>query len=145
MKWISLFLFFCLHIHAENLGIAPLDPDYESRFYSIYNKYHSRQMSIGEWQGLISQKNIHVYTMQKGDNLWDISNMLFGNSNHWPKLWSVNADLSNPHRISVGHQVQVIMGSEGQEPRAVISGQTANQEISAPSTQGQGTGEGAVF
>ena len=123
MKWISLslILFFCLPVHTENLGLAPLDPDYESRFYSIYKNHHSRQMSITEWQELISRKNINTYTMQKGDNLWDISRMLFNNANHWPKLWSVNADLSNPHRISVGYKVQVIMGSEGQAPRAVIN------------------------
>ena len=132
MKWISLFLFFCWFIQAENLGVAPIDPDYESKFYSIYNNYHSQQMSISEWETLINQKNVNTYTMQKGDNLWDISRMLFGNSNHWPKLWSVNADLSNPHRVSVGYKVQVIMGSEGQVPRAVINGQTVSQGASPP-------------
>ena len=132
MKWISLFLFFCWSIHAENLGIAPLDPDYESKFYSIYRNHHSQQMSISEWGTLINQKNVNTYSMQKGDNLWDISRMLFGNSNHWPKLWSVNADLSNPHRVAVGYKVQVIMGSEGQVPRAVINGQTVNQGVSSP-------------
>lgn len=139
MKWISLslFLFFCLPAHAESLGIAPLDPDYESQFYSIYKNYHSRQMSMTEWQKLINQKNINTYTMQKGDNLWDISRMLFDNSNHWPKLWSVNADLSNPHRISTGYKVQVIMGSEGQAPRAVIN-QTSNSD--APVVKGGGGG-----
>ena len=144
MKWISLsmVLFFCLPVHAENLGIAPLDPDYENRFYSIYKKHHSRQMSITEWQELINQKNINTYIMQKGDNLWDISRMLFDNSNHWPKLWSVNADLSNPHRISTGYKVQVIMGSEGQAPRAVInSGQISNSETpSAPVATGGADG-----
>ncbi|MDE0152022.1 MAG: LysM peptidoglycan-binding domain-containing protein [Bdellovibrionales bacterium] len=136
MKWISFFLFFCWFVHAENLGIAPFDPDYESRFYSIYQNYHSQQMSISEWETLINQKNVNTYTMQQGDNLWDISRMLFGNSNHWPKLWSVNADLSNPHRVAVGYQVQVIMGSEGQVPRAVINGQTVNQGISSPGAGG---------
>lgn len=136
MKWISLFLFFCWFVQAEDLGIAPFDPDYESRFYSIYQNYHSQQMSISEWETLINQKNVNTYTMQQGDNLWDISRMLFGNSNHWPKLWSVNADLSNPHRVAVGYQVQVIMGSEGQVPRAVINGQTVNQGVSSPSAGG---------
>ena len=145
MKWISLslFLFFCLPVHAENLGIAPLDPDYENRFYSIYQNHHSRQMSITQWQELINQNSIKTYTMQKGDNLWDISRMLFNNSNYWPKLWSVNADLSNPHRISAGYKVQVIMGSEGQAPRAVInSNQTSNSgKPSAPAAV-QGGGDG---
>ncbi len=138
MKWISFVLFFCFYIHAENLGIAPLDPDHESKFYSIYKTYHSQQMSVNEWQELIRQKSVNIYTMQKGDNLWDISRMLFDNSNHWPKLWSVNADLSNPHRVSIGYELQVIMGSEGQVPRAVINGQavTKTKDVSPPSVGG---------
>jgi len=136
MKWISLFLFFCWSVHAENLGIAPLDPEYESKFYSIYRDYHSQQMSLNEWETLINQKNVNTYTMQQGDNLWDISYMLFGNANHWPKLWSINADLSNPHRVSVGYRVQVIMGSEGQVPKAVINGQAVNQGVSSSAVGG---------
>ncbi len=118
-------MFFCFYGHAEDLGTAPLDPDYESRFYSIYREHHSRQMPVNEWLKLINQKEVNVYTIQKGDNLWDISRMLFGESNYWPKLWSVNADLSNPHRVSVGHELRVVMGSEGQVPTAVINGQSS--------------------
>ena len=118
MKIFFIFLFYSAFSFSENLGLSPLDPDYENRLYTIYQKYHKSSMSRDKWLGLIGDKQ--TYFIQKGDNLWDVSRVLFGDSNYWPKLWSVNADLSNPHRISIGHKLQVIMGSEASAPQTIL-------------------------
>ena len=122
--FIFVLILFCFSSFSQNSGLAFFDPDYENHLYQVYKKYHSQSISSSEWQRLINHKNVNIYPMQKGDNLWDVSKVLFGDPNYWPKLWSVNADLSNPHRVSTGHQLQVIMGTEGEAPRAVISGQS---------------------
>ncbi len=129
--FVFVFIFFCFSAFSENLGSAFFDPDYEKHLYNLYKKHHSQAISTSDWRQLISQKNVNVYLMQKGDNLWDVSKVLFGDPNYWPKLWSVNANLSNPHRVSVGHQLQVIMGTEGEAPRAVISSDTSQPAVNS--------------
>ena len=119
--FIFVLILFCFSSFSENLGSATLDPNYENYLYRVYKDYHSQSISSSKWRNLINQKNVNVYPVQKGDNLWDVSRVLFGDPNYWPKLWSVNSKLANPHRISAGHQLQIIMGTEGEAPRTVIS------------------------
>ncbi|MSP59366.1 MAG: LysM peptidoglycan-binding domain-containing protein [Myxococcales bacterium] len=40
-----------------------------------------------------------VHSVRKGDTLWDISNSYFRNPWYWPKLWSFNPLITNPHWI----------------------------------------------
>ena len=120
--FIGLFIcFFVGPVFSKNLGVAPIDFDYESRLYNIYKNFHSSALSSSEWSSVISSKNVNTYTVQKKDNLWDISQVLFGDSQYWPKLWSVNPYIANPHRIDVGDQLSIIMGSESSGPQVIVS------------------------
>jgi len=40
-----------------------------------------------------------VYTVRRGDTLWDISGRYFRNPWTWPRLWSFNPEITNPHWI----------------------------------------------
>ena len=40
-----------------------------------------------------------VYTVRRGDTLWDISGRFFGNPWEWPRVWSYNPEITNPHWI----------------------------------------------
>lgn len=42
------------------------------------------------------------YTVQRGDTLWDLSARFYGNPWAWPKLWSYNPAITNPHWIYPG-------------------------------------------
>ena len=42
------------------------------------------------------------YTVQKGDTLWDLSARFYRNAWAWPKLWSYNPAITNPHWIYPG-------------------------------------------
>jgi hypothetical protein len=40
-----------------------------------------------------------VYVVKEGDTLWDISHQFLGNPYEWPKIWSYNPAITNPHWI----------------------------------------------
>jgi hypothetical protein len=39
------------------------------------------------------------YTVEKGDTLWDISEMFWDDPFQWPELWGLNPFIANPHLI----------------------------------------------
>ena len=39
------------------------------------------------------------YTVVQGDTLWDISEANLKSPWYWPKVWSLNPQISNPHMI----------------------------------------------
>lgn len=43
------------------------------------------------------------YTVVEGDTLWDISAKFLSHPTEWPKLWSYNAQIKNPHLIYPGN------------------------------------------
>ncbi len=45
------------------------------------------------------------HTVRKGDTLWDICDFYFQNPYQWPRIWSYNAQLQNPHWIYPGDQI----------------------------------------
>ncbi|RPJ11988.1 MAG: LysM peptidoglycan-binding domain-containing protein [Deltaproteobacteria bacterium] len=48
-----------------------------------------------------------VYTIKKGDTLWDISSRFLKNPYLWPKLWQRNPYITNPHWIYPGRSVRL--------------------------------------
>jgi len=48
-----------------------------------------------------------VYTIQKGDTLWDISSKFLRDPFLWPKLWEKNPYITNPHWIYPGNTINL--------------------------------------
>jgi hypothetical protein len=46
------------------------------------------------------------YTVKQGDTLWDISGSYLSNPWFWPKLWSYNPQIANPHWIYPGNDIR---------------------------------------
>ncbi|HEY6100642.1 MAG TPA: LysM peptidoglycan-binding domain-containing protein [Anaeromyxobacter sp.] len=44
-----------------------------------------------------------TYTIRPGDTLWDLSGRFLNNPWYWPKIWSYNPEISNPHWIYPGN------------------------------------------
>lgn len=46
------------------------------------------------------------HTVEKGDTLWDLSQRYLGSPWYWPKVWSYNPEIANPHWIYPGNLVR---------------------------------------
>ncbi len=54
--------------------------------------------------------------MEKGDTLWDLSSKYLGSPWYWPKVWSYNPQIANPHWIYPGNQVRFFPGNGEETP-----------------------------
>jgi hypothetical protein len=55
-----------------------------------------------------------TYTVRPGDTLWDLSGRFLNNPWYWPKIWSYNPELTNPHWIYPGNLLRFYAtGEEG--------------------------------
>src|SRR5262245_995244 len=54
-----------------------------------------------------------IYTVKRGDTLWDISNIFLTTPWRWPELWGMNrGDIANPHLIYPGQTLILVRGAE---------------------------------
>jgi hypothetical protein len=63
-------------------------------------------------QGAIPQ----THTVVSGDTLWDLSAYYFNDAWHWPKVWGLNPEISNPHWIYPGNIVRLREGNGAVTP-----------------------------
>jgi len=53
-----------------------------------------------------------TYTVRPGDTLWDLASRFLKNPWYWPKVWSYNPQITNPHWIFPGNLVRFFAGGE---------------------------------
>ncbi len=61
-----------------------------------------------------------LYVVQPGDTLWDISTAFLGSSEYWPRLWSINDHITNPHWIYPGNRLVFVPGTVVEPPRIAL-------------------------
>jgi hypothetical protein len=54
-----------------------------------------------------------THSVVPGDTLWDLSNRYYHSSYEWPRLWSYNPEITNPHWIYPGHVLRLREGAQG--------------------------------
>jgi hypothetical protein len=52
------------------------------------------------------------HTVVPGDNLWDLCARYLNNPWYWPRVWSFNPEITNPHWIFPGQQVRFYSSGE---------------------------------
>jgi hypothetical protein len=80
--------------------------------------------------------NTSSHTVEKGDTLWDLSQKYLGSPWYWPKVWSYNPEIANPHWIYPGNVVKFVGSGEevptqvevGKEPDEVEPGTIVEDE-----------------
>jgi hypothetical protein len=99
------------------------EPDYgkEARFHEIYKKFNEQPTSDDQWARVFNDQKPRIYSVNRGDTLWDVSKILFADPLFWPKIWSFNTDsISNPHEIKPGWKLQFLPGTLDQPPALVV-------------------------
>ncbi|MBO6937329.1 MAG: LysM peptidoglycan-binding domain-containing protein [Deltaproteobacteria bacterium] len=86
-------------------------------------------------QGLVLGSNAGgnvpgVYTVRRGDTLWDITGRYYGNPYHWPRVWSYNPEITNPHWIYPMDHIR--LRPEGEAQAALPSGPTVVERQPRP-------------
>jgi hypothetical protein len=66
-----------------------------------------------------------THTVRRGDTLWDITGYYFGNPWDWPRVWSYNPEITNPHWIYPDDSVR-LRGTGGAEVAVLPSGAGAS-------------------
>jgi hypothetical protein len=54
-----------------------------------------------------------THTVRRGDTLWGLCDFYFQNPYQWPRLWSYNPQIKNPHWIYPGDAVRLREGGDG--------------------------------
>jgi len=78
-----------------------------------------------------------THTVVPGDTLWDLSQKYLGSPWYWPKVWSYNPEIANPHWIYPGNLVRFFPGT-GEEPAGRV------EVESEPATESFGEGDIAL-
>jgi hypothetical protein len=74
-----------------------------------------------------------VHTVQTGDTLWDLSQRYLGSPWYWPKVWSYNPEIANPHWIYPGNNVRFFAAGEEVPSRVEAGvGPTGDGDLSEP-------------
>jgi len=71
------------------------------------------------------------YTIQKGDTLWDLSQKFLNNPWYWPKIWSLNPGIENPHWIYPGNKLRIVPGEGGAQSPAQVQAEEPEAGIDA--------------
>ena len=61
-----------------------------------------------------------VYTVRRGDTLWDITGRYYANPWGWPQVWSYNPEITNPHWIYPMDHIRLL--PDGEAPRVLDTG-----------------------
>ena len=80
-----------------------------------------QQIPNNEWGQITKNSNTTTYTVQKNEWLFKISKKLFGTGFYYPKIWSLNPYITNPHFIEPGMLLTFETGSGGDAPSLTIS------------------------
>lgn len=107
------------------------DPDLalENKFRNQYLKFNTKPVEDAQWSQVTEGQKAQEYTVQKGDTLYSISKMLFGDSQFWPKLWAVNrGSIFNPHIIKPGLILYFYAGDENHAPVLSLDKRGSDEE-----------------
>jgi hypothetical protein len=106
----------------------------------------SGKVTIPPGQGGRESAPGEVHSVETGDTLWDLSQKYLGSPWYWPKVWSYNPQIANPHWIYPGNQVRFFPGGEEVPSRVETGAGPAPTEVAdeAEGTEPVANGEDLV-
>ena len=85
----------------------------------------------------VGQENPDYHVIRDGDTIWDLSGYYFGDSFQWPRMWSYNPHITNPHWVypgdivylrEIARQQAEAAGPAGAAPGTASRGSAQQQE-----------------
>ena len=70
----------------------------------------------GTRKNLAQGETPEFYQVETGDTLFDVCSQLIDDGNYWPRLWSINPDIKNPHFIYPGMKLAFYPGDAKNPP-----------------------------
>jgi len=105
----------------------------EQKIFEIFDEFYGRRVTDDEWVEIAGDRISEEYSIQSGDSLWDLSEAFFGNGHFWPKLWQLNSEITNPHKVEISSILRFYVGTLSEEPiMAVAEPVTPESSIKIP-------------
>jgi hypothetical protein len=108
-----------------------------SRFDSAANLEEAQQtgQAVVLGGGNVAPRTIPpLHTVRRGDTLWDITGRYFGNSWRWPRVWSYNPEITNPHWIYPLDRIRLVPEGEAAPELPADSPSVRPQQALVPGT-----------
>ena len=80
------------------------------------NRFSGAPQMPGTRRNVAPGEAPNVYTVQHGDTLFDVCDQLLDEPDYWPKLWSLNPEIKNPHFIYPGMRLAFYSGDANTPP-----------------------------
>lgn len=105
---------------TEDAEIETVEEDTEEmpQISSIgdYNEFSGAPSVPGSLRVMAEGEAPEEYVVEYGDTLFDVCSQLLGEGGYWPKLWSLNNYIKNPHFIWPGMRLRFYPGDEEDPP-----------------------------
>lgn len=88
----------------------------EAELHRQFLRLQSGDPSFEKPSPLAPDAYVEDYRIQKGETLWSMSEVLYGDGAYWPRVWAQNQNVGNPALVRPGHTLQFLMGSEDDTP-----------------------------
>lgn len=85
-----------LHVHASDSSSSLLSQAAKDGSSIVISE------GDGAGQGYVEPVQVDTYAVREGDTLWDICSTHFSDPYVWPRIWSYNPKVTNPHWIYPG-------------------------------------------
>ena len=117
-------------------GPAVFDVGTEERELLAVARNILGQISDVEWNEMATTAKVESYTVVKNDWLFKISKKLFGSGYFYPKIWSLNSFITNPHFIEPGMVLSFTTGSGSSAPQVKLGTFTEDEINAVPGSIG---------
>ena len=130
---------------SESGGVDDLvtdQPPVSAEQIPLPNKFSGAPPVPGTLRALAGGEAPAEYRIEAGDTLFDICDQLLDEPEYWPKLWSLNRTIKNPHFIYPNFVLQFFAGSDDDPPAIRIvgvdelEGEDIDENMVAESTDG---------
>lgn len=85
---------------------------------------------------------LETHLVEKGDTLWDLCAKFLNSPWYWPKIWSYNPQITNPHWIFPGNEIRFYPSDENLPTAVAVS---RDLEGGAPGETEEGEGDGQLI